>query len=466
MDIFTFLLTKITEFQSYEFLGLSLWRLVSAIIILLGLIVLRGSFSAAFIALLQKLDTKTSTVDEEVVVGLRKSFRLVYSILTVLLTLYVFGINELLDWEGIEILGIKLWRLIAAALVVMVILSLRNSIRKFIFNLFRLLAANTKTTVDDQLIEALTPCFRKFYYIIALWVGFLCLGLSNDPTSKTDMVDIINLIVRSALIIVVAWAVYRGLDVVIYLFRQITARTETDLDDYLAMFVGKTFKVLVIAFGILMILAEWGYDVRSIIAGLGIGGLAVALGGKDFVANIFGFFTIFLDRSFSVGDWILTPDLEGTVEDVGIRSTKVRTFAQALVTIPNSVLANKPITNWSKMGKRRITFTLGVTYSSSSGQIQDLTKRIKEMLAEHPDIHPQTIFVYFSDFGPSSLDIFLYFFTNTTVWQEFLEVQHDVKLKMMEIVEDLGMSVAFPSQSIYMEDIEEKALSIIDKVKS
>ncbi|MCP4726556.1 MAG: mechanosensitive ion channel family protein, partial [bacterium] len=183
-------------------------------------------------------------------------------------------------------------------------------------------------------------------------------------------------------------------------------------------------------------------------------GLAFALAAKDTVANLFGSVTILLDRPFVVGDWIETPSIEGTVEDIRLRSTQIRTFANAQVTVPNSTLANSAITNWSRMKKRRIKYKLGVTYSSNSGQIEECVKKIKGMLETHPDVHQEVIFVYFTDFGGSALELFLYFFTMTTVWKEYLEVRQDINLKIMKIVEELGMSIAFPSQSVYIENTE------------
>ena len=209
-----------------------------------------------------------------------------------------------------------------------------------------------------------------------------------------------------------------------------------------------------------------GYDATSIIAGLGIGGLALALGGQTYVANIFGFLTIFMTKAFKVGDWVITPDIEGIVEDIGMTSTKVRTFTQALITIPNSILMGKHITNQSEMIKRRVSFKLGVTYSSTDGQIEELCKRIRKMLEEHQEVNQELIGVYFSDFGESSLDIFIYFFTNSIKFNEYYEAKHDINLKIMRLVKDMNMSVAFPTRSIYMEDIDRKTMNVMEELKN
>lgn len=196
---------------------------------------------------------------------------------------------------------------------------------------------------------------------------------------------------------------------------------------------------------------EWGYDVKGFITGLGLGGLAFALAAQDTLSNIFAGVVIITDKPFSIGDWIKTPDVEGTVEDINFRNTRIRTFSQALVTVPNAKLTSSTITNWSKMGKRRVTFNLGVTYGTSREKLEICVKEIKNMLEKHPDIHKETINVTFDSFGSSSLDIFLYFFTNTTNWSEFMKIKEDVNFKILCILEKEDVSVAFPSRSIYIE---------------
>ena len=187
-----------------------------------------------------------------------------------------------------------------------------------------------------------------------------------------------------------------------------------------------------------------GVSVQGLVAGLGLGGLAVSLAAKDLLANLFGGLAIVTEKHFTIGDWIETPTVEGTVEGITFRSTLVRTFDQALVTVPNSILANEAIKNWSKMGKRRITYHLGISPFTPREKIQRAVQRIREMLQNHPDIHPQTIFVYFERFGESSLDLFLYFFTKTTVWGEYLQVE-DCNLKILQILEEEGIELAFPA---------------------
>jgi len=210
--------------------------------------------------------------------------------------------------------------------------------------------------------------------------------------------------------------------------------------------------VIIIALAIVIIVQEWNYDISGLVAGLGLGGLAISLAARDSVANIFGGVIIILDKPFAVGDWIMTPSVEGTVEEMSLRSTRVRTFANALVAIPNAVLANEAITNWTRMHKRRVSFHLGVTYTTPRQKLQTCVNRIKDLLENHPEVHPDLIMVRFEQFAGSSLDIFIYFFTKTKVWAEFLAVREEINFKIMEILEQEGVSIAFPSRSVYFEN--------------
>jgi MscS family membrane protein len=199
------------------------------------------------------------------------------------------------------------------------------------------------------------------------------------------------------------------------------------------------------------ILQEWGYNISGFLASLGLIGMALALAARDTVSNLFGSVVIFSDKPFEVGDWIKTNEVEGTVENIGMRSTKVRTFAHALVSVPNGTLAHSSILNWTKMGKRRVKFDIGLTYNTDEKQMRNIVAQIKDMLSTHKDIHPQTIHIYFSAFSDSSLNIFCYYFTKSTVWDEFMKIREDTLFKIMNIVKANGSSFAYPSQTMYIE---------------
>ncbi len=334
------------------------------------------------------------------------------------------------------------WQILIAALIILFALLLRGLFTRVVFILILRFTHKTKTDLDRAVIMAFEGPLKSLIMAIGIYLALYYL-----PLPPAFMLFVSNLF-RSAVIIMIAWGFYNLVGGEAY--TQVSEKV--NLDYSLALFASKALRVIVISLAVVIIAQEWGYDVSGLVAGLGLGGLAISLAAKDALSNVFGGIVIVLDKPFAVGDWILTPSVEGTVEEMSLRSSRVRTFANALVTVPNAVLANEAITNWTRMQKRRVSFHLGVTYTTSRQQLQNCVNRIKDLLENHPEVHPDLIMVRFDQFGSSSLDIFIYFFTYTKVWTEFLAVKEEINFKIMEILEDEGVSVAFPSRSIYFEN--------------
>ena len=334
------------------------------------------------------------------------------------------------------------WQLAVALAIVLLSLLIRKLFTRLIFGVVFKATRKTKTGVDSAVVMAFENPLRCLIVVIGFYLALIYLPLPDSVN-----VVLLNLF-RSAIIILIAWGFYNLLGG--NAFKKIGDRFE--IDEEITDFMTRIMRFIFIALAITIIAQEWDYDVSGFLAGLGLGGLAFALAAKDTVANMFGGIVIILDKPFKVGDWILTPSVEGTVEEMSFRSTKVRTFAHALVTVPNSLVANEAITNWTRMEKRRVSFHLGVTYSTPREKIQVCIRRIKEMLEKSPDVHPDTIFVRFDNFNDSSLDIFIHYFTKSIAWGEFMQIKEEINYKIMEILEQEGVSVAFPSRSIYLEN--------------
>ncbi len=237
------------------------------------------------------------------------------------------------------------------------------------------------------------------------------------------------------------------------LWRARAKMTEGTFDDQLVPVVRTLLRIVIFIVGLLLIVQNLGGEVGSLLAGLGIGGAAIALASKDTIANLFGSIVIFVDRPFQVGDWVEIGAQEGTVEAVGLRVTRIRTFANSLITVPNSTLTTTAINNWSRMRKRRIKLTIGVTYSSTPEQLQQGVAAIREVLQTDERISQDFMLVNFTNFGASSLDIFVYAFTVTTRWDEYMQVREELLLEFMRRFEQIGLSFAFPSQSVYIESL-------------
>jgi MscS family membrane protein len=333
---------------------------------------------------------------------------------------------------------------------------LRRPLAHFFIGFLRKLTSKTKTTLDDTFIEVIEPPLRLVFVLIGLYAMFATLTLHST------LQQFISHFFSSMVAFTLFWALYRGVNVFSDFLHAYDGKVANRLSTDLALFLVKGLKLILLVMGFVVIVQEWGYNFTGFLASLGLGGLAFALAAKDTAANLFGSLVIFSDKPFDVGDWIQTPEVEGTVEAIGIRSTKVRTFDKALVAVPNATLANSPITNWSRMTMRRIKMTVGLTYSTTSSQMQNILNEIRTLLQEDADINKQTIMIHFTDFQDSALGIFCYFFTNTTNWQEYLIVRERINLAIMKIVEDNKASFAFPSQSVYIESMPENQTPVLE----
>lgn len=343
--------------------------------------------------------------------------------------------------------------------IFLLFLILRKVFTKYIFHLILKLAHKTPTDLFSHIWLSFEKPIRWLFVII----GF------NVAASFFPYIDPRNLlfvqIMKSLIIIMITWGLYNVASASSIAIMKINKKLNVEIDEILIPFLSKTIRFVIVAISLTIILQEFGYNINSLVAGLGIGGVAVALAAKDALGNLFGGLIIITEKPFSIGDWILTPTVEGTVEDITFRSTKVRTFAQALVTVPNATLANEAITNWSKMGKRRITFQLGVTYETPKEKLENTINKIEEMLKKHPGVHPDTIFVTFDNYNVNSLDIFLYFFTNSTVWAEYLQVKQDINFNIMEILESEGVQVALPTRTLITTKESESMMKAATKEK-
>lgn len=227
-------------------------------------------------------------------------------------------------------------------------------------------------------------------------------------------------------------------------------KTENTLDDQLAPLVTKTLKLLVVVIGVLLILQNTGVNVVSLVAGLGIGGLALALAAQDTVSNVFGSVTIIADRPFQVGDWVKIGDTEGTVEDLGFRSTRIRTGSRSLVTLPNSTVAKEKIENMEKRSLRPCKHNLGIEYGAKPEQLAQVIEQIRYLLSRNPDVLKEDINVFFNQFGDSALNISVSFYIVVDQSIDFMETQQEILFDIMKVVDTCGLGFAFPTQTLHV----------------
>jgi len=343
------------------------------------------------------------------------------------------------------IFNIPLAQLLAASIIFILFLFLRKFFTLIVISTLQKLAKHTTTYYDDRVISALKAPIRFAFIVIAAHLFFLIIFQETK---------FIKNILNTFIVYDVFWAILAVTEALRGLAHKFAGRFSSDLSKEVGNFILTILKILITGVGLGAMLQVWGINVTALVASLGIGGLAFALAAKDAASNLFGSFSLLADKSIRIGEWIKVNGVEGTVEDIGMRTTKIRSFGKSLITVPNQIVANNPIENFSRRGVRRIKMRIGITYGTSSQQITQIVEEIKYMLHTHDGISKkETLLVNFESFGDSALNIFIYTFTSTANWAKYLDTREDVHIKIMKIVEDNNSSFAFPSQSIYVEQL-------------
>ncbi|MDP6046348.1 MAG: mechanosensitive ion channel, partial [Phycisphaerae bacterium] len=251
------------------------------------------------------------------------------------------------------------------------------------------------------------------------------------------------------------WFIYRLIGIVEYLLLKWTGKTHSQLDDQLVPLVRKTLRVVVVIMLALFIaqnVFEW--NIGALLAGLGLGGLAFALAAKDMIANLFGSVTIFADRPFQIGDRVVVGGQDGVVEEVGFRSTKLRTVVGHMVTVPNSVVANTTVENISARPFLKRSLDIGLTYDTTPKKMQQAVEILKEMCQAREKHFPEgrAARVYFTDFAASSMNINVTYWFVPVEWEDFLGFNHDFNMELLSRFNAEGLEFAFPTQTLYLKN--------------
>lgn len=343
------------------------------------------------------------------------------------------------------VLGVDLGRILAAAGVVLLCLLLRRVFVRSVSARLKAWAQRSKTQIDELLVVALEQPMGLIPVIFGLFLATELLQLEGT------LEELAENFIKSLIIVAIFWGFYRLVDPLSFLFRNL----ETLLGQELVRWLLKAIKVTFVFVGGAAILETWGIQVGPLLAGLGIFGVAVALGAQDLFKNLIAGLLVIAERRFSAGEWIKVEGVvEGTVEKINFRSTRIRRFDQAPVHVPNSQLSDSAVTNFSRMTYRRIYWVIGVEYRTTVPQLRRIRDEIEDYVLTNPDfVDPSEVstFVRIDKFNDSSIDILLYCFTVTTNWGEWLEIKEALAYKIKEIVEGAGTAFAFPSRAIYVE---------------
>ena len=304
----------------------------------------------------------------------------------------------------------------------------------------------TENVWDDAVLIAA----RKPLALLVWVIGLSIAAEIVQTVAENDLFQYTSLVRRIAIILLLMMFLVKLIKNIEENILHKSKKSEIEADEITIRVIARLLRLSVLITTGLIILQTLGISVTGVVAFGGIGGIAIGFAAQDLLANFFGGLIVYLDRPFSVGDWIRSPDreIEGTVEDIGWRVTVIRTFDKRPLYIPNSIFTTISVENPSRMLNRRIYETIGLRYSDS-GKVREIIEAVKMMLLNHEEIDTNTtLIVNFNTMAASSLDFFIYTFTKTTDWVHYHEVKEDVLLKIIDIVHEHGADIAFPTTTL------------------
>ncbi|ELR73521.1 Potassium efflux system KefA protein [Fulvivirga imtechensis AK7] len=378
---------------------------------------------------------------------------------------YPFGTNKLLDLlpslGSTKILGLYAWQLIGILFLIVMSFLLHKLftflIEKVIIQV--LLRLGYKKLADEVVVPVAKPIsFLVIFPLLILLVPVLQLPIT--------MSEYVILALRAIWPVFAIVFFYRLVDIVSIYLSKLADKTESTLDDQLVPLLRKVLKTFVVVVGGLFILDNLEFDITGLIAGLSIGGLAFALAAQDTIKNFFGSLMIFVDRPFQVGDWITSGNVDGTVEEVGFRSTRIRTFRNSLMYIPNGVITNQMIDNHGLRVYRRFMTNIALTYDTPPDLIEVFVDGLKEIVKKHSHTRKDYYEIHFNDMADSSLNVLFYIFFQVPTWSEELRARHEILLQIVRLAEALGVNFAFPTQTLHVETFPEKKGNSPQYIKS
>lgn len=362
------------------------------------------------------------------------------------MTSYLIDMKTLSDKLGLSSLAepwlVQVFLVVLAALLVSIV-------AQFLLRRAEKMASLTDNNWDDALIQAAKRPLSIIIWVVGIAFAADIVGKEADAV----IFDAVRPIRNVGVVVCMAWflirLIHNAADNIVAMRKE--KGEEVDLTTIDAL--SKLARLAVITLFTLVAMQALDFSISGVLAAGGIGGIAIGFAAKDLLANFFGGLTIYLDRPFSVGDWIRSPDkeIEGTVEYISWRHTRIRAFNKNPIYVPNALFTTIVVENPSRMTNRRIKETIGIRYEDI-GVMGAIVADVKAMLQNHPEIDTtQTLIVNFNTFGPSSLDFFIYTFTRTTAWVHFHEVKQDVLIKVAGIIERHGAQIAFPTRTVHIE---------------
>ena len=392
-------------------------------------------FSAHTLATITDLWRKTDDIAPVLTTGARTFAMRVRSVMPSSLRR-----GELLDMEYWQWLGLALLIFLAAVIDFAIRFLARATVARWASRKGG--AANSETL--DRLARPVGLFAAALFGLSSIWA----LGLPATALAA------LLVAIRLTLMIAGVWSAFRATDLIAEVLAVKASHTATRFDDLLVPLARKSAKIIIFAVGLIYIANSLRIEILPLITGLGIGGLAVAFAAKDTIENFFGSIAVVVDRPFEVGDWVLIGDIEGTVEELGFRSTRIRTFYNSQVTIPNATLVRATVDNYGRRRYRRFKTTIGVSYNTDPDAIDAFCAGVRELIRQRPMTRKDYYHVWLNDLGASSLNVLLYMFFEAPDWATELRERHRFTLDVLRLAHRLNVEIAFPTQTIYLRQDE------------
>ncbi len=338
---------------------------------------------------------------------------------------------------------------VVAAIFLVAALLLRRIVTTIIFNYLKKLAARTTTTLDDKMFPALEAPVATFIMLVGI---FAALNVLKLPEASDRAIGYGSTIAFS---LVIFWGLLRAFGALLDHAQEIALNRQMGVAAFMP-WIKKTLVSLFMVFGVLMVVQSLGFDVKALLAGLGIGGLAFALAAQDTIANLFGSIVVAIDQPFKIGEAVKIGANEGVVEDIGLRSTKLRTPARNLIIIPNKSVASEAIINNSRFMGRRVEQVFGLTYDTTAAQMQEMVAEIRRLITAEGEVDAGSVHVYFRDLNASSLDIWIAYNVKNPDFAKHMDLRQRLNLAIMRAVEAKGLSFAYPTQTLHVASLPEQ----------
>ena len=345
-----------------------------------------------------------------------------------------------------NLLSIKIIDLIIAILLVLIFRISSSGIAYTVIKMFKFKTRNSRKIRESAFYNPL----RTFFRVLGVYLAILFLKPSLNINQ--EVMNIVTTLFEIISVIIFARGLAESFAPGSSLVKRIKERTNKELEDSMLDFILKTIRAIIYIIAGFIVITLLGFNLNGLVAGLGIGGLIVTLAAQDTAKNLFGGLVIFLDKPFSVGDWIQMDNYEGNVEDITFRSTRIRTFENSLVNVPNSIISNTSIINWSKMEKRRYKTNLCIQIDTPIEKLEKFKVRVEEMLQKREAIEDETIIVKFDEIKDNGINVLVCSYTDSVDYTSYLAERENINYKIMKILREEGIELAYDTKTVYVKN--------------